>query len=439
MNNSESLADKLARLAPHLTTVRPSRLPGASTPSATDSGQYETERSIGPDAVGAVSVSGRRGHCWMRRSVYDLADPWGETLLSTLVRDPSSLRLRIPLDGSGLEIPLTQCLFVDCETTGLSGGAGTVAFLTAVGQLLPEGFAVEQYFLPDPADEAGKLDHLYQRFETAGALVTYNGASFDLPLLEGRFHFWRLDPSFRELPHFDLLWPTRAIFRQRIGECSLSNVEARLLKFARTEDLPGAEVPEVYFQYLREGFSPRLHTVFEHNCLDVVSLFVYALWLTEMTQPTRPSLADPDDLMAWARYLFRRRQYASAHTALGEAEQRVLSRTQRAHLSELRGRIHKREHDYDAAHTHWERVAHFEPDRIDAAEEIAKHLEHRRRDYGAALATVDGALEYLRIREALGEESADGQRERLLHRRARLRRLHTGQTESNDERRRNPR
>jgi hypothetical protein len=427
MSSEESLAEKLARLAPHLVTAKTSTSLSPAETNPAEARRYEPEQSIGPDSVGAVCVSGSRGRYWKRRSVHDPADPWGETILSAIIEDAAALNLRVPFDGSGDEIPLTHCLFVDCETTGLSGGAGTIPFLTAVGQLSQTGFAVEQYFLPDPAEEAGKLDQLWQRFEEAEALVTYNGASFDLPLLEGRFHFWRLDPSFRELPHFDLLWPTRAIFRQRIGECSLGNVEARLLKYARTEDLPGAEVPEVYFQYLREGQSPRLHTVFEHNRLDVVSLFVYALWLTAMTAPGHPTLPDPDDLVALARYWFRRRQYAAAHAALDEATQRALSRAQSTHLSELRGRVHKRERHYDAAHTDWEHVAHLEPDRVDAAEEMAKHLEHRRRDYRAALAVVDRALEHLRVREALGEESAAEQRERLLHRRARLKRLQTAQ------------
>lgn len=422
-DNQESLSEKLARFAPHLER---SALSGRSerVSSGSPGGRrYEPVRLLGPDTVGAEEVRGSRGTYWLRRSIHDSRDPWGETVLSNLTPDPETLELRIPFDGSGARVPLTRCLFVDCETTGLSGGAGTVAFLTAVGQLSTEGFCVDQYFLSDPAEEAGKLDHLWRRFEEAEALITYNGASFDLPLLEGRFHFWRLDPAFREMPHFDLLWPTRAIFRQRIGECTLGNVEARLLKYARVEDLPGAEVPEVYFQYLREGHSPRLHAVFEHNRLDVVSLFVYAIWLTALSDPERPALADPDDLMALAGYWFRKRRYAAAHIALDEAGHRVLNRTQRTHLSELRGRIHKRERAFDAAHVHWEHVARSQPDRIDAAEEMAKHLEHRRRDYRAALAVVDRALENLRVREALGDEQATGQRERLLHRRARLRRL----------------
>jgi hypothetical protein len=192
------------------------------------------------------------------------------------------------------------------------------------------------------------------------------------------------------------------------------------LKFARVEDLPGAEVPEVYFQYLREGYSPRLHAVLEHNRLDVVSLFVYAHWLMQKTHPASPALADPDDLFALAWYWYRKRRFDAATAALDQAEQRVLGFMQQARLAELRGRILKRARRYDDAHTHWETVARSDPNRIEAAEELAKHLEHRLRDYQGALTVVDRALDRLRIREALSDVSVDDERQRLVHRRARL-------------------
>jgi hypothetical protein len=297
--------------------------------------------------------------------------------------------------------------------------------------LTTQGFTVDQYFLSDLAEECGKLDALLARFADARALVTYNGASFDLPLIESRFRFWRLDPDFRSLPHLDLLWPTRAIFRERISECSLGNVEERILKFARAEDLPGSEVPAVYFEYLREGTSPRLHAVFEHNRLDVVSLFVYAVWLDHQTEPDAPLLSDPGDLLSLAAHWFRRRRTRAGLTALSVAETRVLGEDQRARLCELRGRILKREHRYEDAHAEWEMVRRHDPRRIDATEELAKHLEHRRRDYSAALRVVDSALERLRIGTALGNGAANRyELERLMHRRARLLRRLTPRPET---------
>lgn len=411
IDNDQSLAGKLSRLALHLSQAaeREEAIERRSLPA-----------HIGPEVIGAVETVGQRGRFWLRRTSYDPTDPWGEIVPGISSPSETEISLRVPFDVLDEKIALTDCLFVDCETTGLSGGAGTVSFLTAVGQLTEAGFIVDQFFLPDLADEAGKLDALAARFENAKALVTYNGSAFDLPLLEGRFNFWRIDTAFRDLPHLDLLWPTRAVFKQRINECTLSNVEARLLKFARVEDLPGAEVPEVYFQYLRDGYSPRLHAVMEHNRLDVVSLFVYAHWLMEQTHPEAPLLADPDDLFALAWYWYRKRRLDAAVLALDVSEQRVLGPSQKARLAELRGRVLKRARRYDDAHTHWEKLAQSDPNRIEASEELAKHLEHRHRDYQGALAVVDRALDRIRMREALSDIDLESERQSLLYRRARL-------------------
>ena len=409
MNNPSpsEIHARLARLASHFAI--PERV-------------EEEPRLIGADSVDALEMVGRRGRYWVRTIGYSPREPWGETIVETISEECARDGLRIPFNQLDERVPLTDCLFVDCETTGLSGGAGTVAFLIAVGQFNGDNFIVDQYFLPDLADEAAVLDEIAARFEKASAVVTYNGASFDLPLLEGRFNFWRLDPSFRELPHLDLLWPTRAIFKQRIQSCSLSNVEQQLLRIARVEDLPGAQVPEVYFEYLRNGFSPRLHGVFEHNRFDVVSLFVYALWLDQRAHPDRPALDSPDDLQALARYWYRHRHHTPALRALAEASTRIMDEEQTASVHRLRGHILKRARDYETAHEEWRKAAERSPSDCTIAEELAKHLEHRRRDYPGAIKIVEQALSTLEFRSMADEASAENLRQRLLHRQTRLRR-----------------
>jgi uncharacterized protein YprB with RNaseH-like and TPR domain len=409
MNNPSpsDLQARLARLAAHFAI--PER-------------EEEAPRLIGPEAVEAREVIGRRGRYWQRSIGYSPREPWGETQIETACEACLREGLRIPFNVVGERIPLAECLFIDCETTGLSGGAGTVAFLIAVGQFDGESFVVDQYFLPDLADEAGALDEIAARFESAAAIVSYNGASFDLPLLEGRFNFWRIDPSFRELPHLDLLWPTRAVFKHRIVSCSLATVEEQILKIARVEDLPGAQVPEVYFEYLRSGFSPRLHAVFEHNRLDVVSLFVYALWLDHRTHPMRPSLDSPDDLQALARYWYRHRRHDPALRALDEATTGVLDQDQRSSIHRLRGHILKRDRDFETAHEEWRKAAEFSPGDCSVAEELAKHLEHRRRDFAGALNLVQQAIAALEFRSMIGDSNSSELRQRLIHRQTRLRR-----------------
>lgn len=401
------LRERLARIASHL--AMPER-------------EEAKPHDIGAESVGAREVLGRRGRFWIRSVEYSPREPWGETLVEAPCEQCIRDGLRVPFNRLNRRIALRDCLFVDCETTGLAGGAGTVAFLIAVGQLVNESFVVDQYFLPDLSDEAGVLDEIASRFEKASALVTYNGGSFDLPLLEGRFNFWRLEPTFRELPHLDLLWPTRAIFKPRIQSCTLSNVEQQLLRIARIEDLPGSQVPEVYFEYLRNGFSPRMHAVFEHNRLDVVSLFVYAVWLDQRTHPEQPSLDYPDDLRSLARYWYRHRHHGPALRALDEVETRVLAPEERASVYRLRGHILKRARDFETAHEEWEKAAASSPGDYSIAEELAKHLEHRRRDYPAALKIVEQALATLEFRAVVDPRGADGLRQQLLHRRTRLRR-----------------
>jgi uncharacterized protein YprB with RNaseH-like and TPR domain len=396
---------RLARLAAHF--------------AISDRAEAKPEE-FGASTVDAREVLGARGRYWLRSVGYSPREPRGETLVEAACDECLRDGLRVPFNLLDQRVPLSECLFVDCETTGLSGGAGTVAFLIAVGQFNGAEFIVDQYFLPDLSDEAAVLDELASRFAAAQAVVTYNGSSFDLPLLEGRFNFWRLDPTFRELPHLDLLWPTRAIFKQRIQSCSLSNVEQQVLRIARVEDLPGAQVPEVYFGYLRNGFSPRLHAVFEHNRLDVVSLFVYAVWLDQRAHPERPTLESPDDLRALAGYWYRHRHHTPALLALDEASKRVMDTTQKASVHRLRGHIHKRARDYETAHEEWCKAAAGSPGDYSVAEELAKHLEHRRRDYPAALNIVRQALTALEFRSLAGDPSLDYLRDRLLTRQSRL-------------------
>lgn len=407
MNNPSpsDLAQRLARLAAHF--ALPER-------------EEEHPAQIGPEAVQAREIKAARGRYWLRSIPYLPSEPWGETVIESQCEHCLRHGIRVPFNDPSQRLPISKCLFIDCETTGLSGGAGTVAFLTAIGQFTDGRFVVDQYFLPDLADEGAALDDIARRVADAEAIVSYNGSSFDLPLLEGRFNFWRIESNLRELPHLDLLWPTRAIFKQRIQSCTLSNVEEQLLRLARVEDLPGAEVPEVYFEYLRNGFSPRLHAVFEHNRLDVVSLFVYALWLDQKTDTQHPALASPDDLQALAQLWCRHRQHTAALAALDEASLRVMDADQRGALHRLRGRLLKRSRDYELAHGEWEKAAATAPGDASVAEELAKHLEHRRRDYNGALEIVEQAIASLEFRSLVADQPTDDLLARLRYRRARL-------------------
>ena len=169
-------------------------------------------------------------------------------------------------------------MFFDLETTGLSGGAGTLAFLVGCGWFDADGaFVTRQYVLARAGDERPMLQALAGQFATAGALVSFNGKSFDAPLLESRFLFHRLEWLGARLPHLDILHPARRFWRaESVGgeasSCSLSALERQVLGAGRHDDVPGYEVPARYFEFVRSGDARLLSGVLAHNRLDLLSL-----------------------------------------------------------------------------------------------------------------------------------------------------------------------
>ncbi len=162
--------------------------------------------------------------------------------------------------------------FFDLETTGLSGGAGTIAFLAAIGRIDQSGSVhVTQYFLDDYPAERAFIQRVSEDLGDADAIATYNGSSFDLPLLATRRAMLGLG-AMPALPHVDVLHPVRRLYRQTVGACDLSNIETAILDSARDGDIPGAEVPDVWFDFVKRGRCARLEQVFSHNRLDIVSL-----------------------------------------------------------------------------------------------------------------------------------------------------------------------
>lgn len=233
--------------------------------------------------------------------------------------------VRLPLDVERLaclpfavpqDAPLV-CL--DLETTGLGTGAGTLAFLVGLGVWEGEDFRVTQLLLPDHADEARFLDGLAELIPAGAWLVTYNGRSFDWPLLVARFRLHRRDPP-PTGGHLDLLPVARQLWRHRLADARLSTVEHGLCGVEREHDLPGALVPERYFGYLRERRAELLVDVVEHNRQDIVSLGLLLQVLAGRFSPAGyGQAAHPGDLAGLARAYARRRRHADALACLDAA------------------------------------------------------------------------------------------------------------------------
>ena len=208
--------------------------------------------------------------------------------------------------------------YVDTETTGLGGGSGTYAFAAAVARPIDCGLRLAQVFLPQPGLEAAFLHQLNQELRVAEGMATFNGSSFDLPVLRTRWVMARMHGELASPPHVDLLTLVRALYRHRLESCTLRMVEERLLGYERDDPVAGALIPDAYFGYLNRGASPMLDAVLEHNRLDVISLVhLHSRLLSRLKG--RDAAMDASDWLALGRHRLRRGARADGWRALRNA------------------------------------------------------------------------------------------------------------------------
>ena len=207
---------------------------------------------------------------------------------------PEALR-RIGYTGGAFDIE--KALFLDTETTGLSGGAGTVAFLVGVGFIEKGRLTVEQLLMPTYAHEAEMLDRISTLMADKDTVIHFNGKTFDMPLLKSRFTMNRMADKYFELNQLDLLHPAKRLWKLRLGSCRLCNLEREILCFEREGDIPGSEVPQRYFSYLKTNDFALLEDIIDHNRQDIVTLMHLLLRLTDAY--ARPEDAsDPMDQLS---------------------------------------------------------------------------------------------------------------------------------------------
>ena len=337
-----------------------------------------------------------------------------QSLLAAREAAPLALSL---LGRAGGEVALAhRLLYLDTETTGLAGGTGTYAFLVGVGFFDGDDFEVRQFFMRDLDEEPALLTALEEIFRRFDGFVTYNGSGFDLPLLETRFVLGR-----RRFPgevfHVDLLAPARRLWSDRLADCRLGTVEQHALRFTRDDDLPGALIPTVYFEYLRRKRPDELPRVFEHNRHDILSLAALTGWVAyAVVRAPIPEL-EPEALAGLGRLLELtepERSLACYRMALDSG----LPTPSRERLLLRLAQAEKRRARWDEARVLWEAAARA-PREFDPRpwEEIAKVHEHRRRDLAAARGVVEEALALARRHRA--SERVLAAFEHRLHRLAR--------------------
>lgn len=415
MNMSGSLADRLRRLkeagispgnptGPDTLSDSGSRADDADHDASRDA-NVEVDREAGSE-TSARSDSGVTG---CRTSIRDVPNGWravGEWLWERTTSMPA-------LETGTLHCPVLypdavsphRLRFVDVETTGLSTGAGSIAFLIGVGRLVGSELVVDQFFLSDYPGEAELMDRVAPTMPPDSLIVSYNGKSFDMQILRTRHAM--LGRSFPVHRQLDLLYPVRRLWQTRLESCRLSVVERDILGVKRSEDIPGAEVPELYFRFLQSSDPSHLRLVFSHHLQDVRTLQIL---LTRVVSVLGDPLRELVDGYRTGKWLVQH----------GDPNGVVLLRSAfeagsvRAGI-EL-GLYHKRCGDYECACAVWEQLMTAGRS-VHAAVELAKYHEHRTRRLDEAARVVRTAAGFLSNTRTDAETRAH-----LLHRLSRIRR-----------------
>ncbi len=345
------------------------------------------------ELVDGLEVESTQGRAFIAQSSYSLHHRHGLTALDLLVQQPAAIAAQLAHEPRLSEADLGRAVFLDTETTGLSGGAGTLAFLVGIGTFEDEAFHLRQFFLRDPDEEAAMLSALSELMSDYQAIVTFNGRGFDLPLLEARYVLARMRPRWMGLPHLDLLSPARRVWRDRLPSCALSSLEAHVLGVQRTQDdVPGFLIPGMYLDYLRTGDAHDMLRVMYHNRQDILSMVTLATQLCRIFGgPSALESLDPADLVSLGKWYQDLGLSAQAEQTFRSALELELLPTSRAAALTRLGLLLKRQARRQEAAEVWEQLAGCEG--VAGHTELAKHHEWHTGDLDQALVWTQAALQ----------------------------------------------
>lgn len=274
--------------------------------------------------------------------------------------------------------------FLDTETTGLSHGAGTVAFLTGIGYFTENAFVVRQYLMRDYDEETFLLQRVARHVRDCAVLCTFNGATFDVPLLDARFTMQRMRDGWVSRPHIDLLPIARRVWKLRLKKCNLASLEAAVLGVERENDLPGAQVPERYFRFLKTGDAGLLSDVLTHNAQDILSLPQILERLCRLHD--QPLLAkDAEDVFSLGRVYELRGNREGARMCYRAADRGSVSRLARVRMADTL----RRDGDWEGASQVYLQMLSERQGGVSALVALAKICEHQKKD-------IPSAIEYTR-------------------------------------------
>ena len=355
----------------------------------------------GIEALDFVEEDTPLGPLFVRRRHIELSMRIGRAELRPASQAAPEVLALLALDPELADCEPGRALYLDTETTGLAGGTGTVAFLVGLSFWENGHLVLEQFLLRRLGEEAPIVERLSQRIEEASMLVSFNGKSFDLPLLRTRAVMSRM-PALPERPHLDLVHVARRLHRRRLRSCSLSSLEQRILGFCRQGDIPSNEIAPRYAHYLRTDDAEPLRPIVEHNDWDIASMVA----LVGLYGEPLESLPVAD----WVALAGTLRRAGSLERAQEVAEAAVLAGAG-GEAFRVRGEIAKARGDKALALADFTRALE-ELDDPALRLELAKLYEHHAKEFEAALKMVE-------LGTGEGEEEVERRRARLLRKRGR--------------------
>ncbi len=355
------------------------------------------------------------GQCFVAEETYPLDHLHGDLPLSSFLDLSPQTIAQIAQDDALANVNLRRACFLDTETTGLSGGTGTMAFIVGLGFFAEGGFCLRQYFLRDPGDEPAMVETLAELLPQFEALVSFNGRGFDVPILENRFILARTPPPTAGMPHLDLLLPARRMWRYHLPSRALGTIEREILGMLREQgDVPGGVIPWLYRDYLRTGDAREMKRVLYHNAVDILSLVTLAARLCRIfANPWAEVEHERNERLSGAEFYGLARWY-KAEGQLAEAERAY--RTALWPSDEERNQVLRKKPDFGLtpdlrtkvlcdlayllkradrraeAFAYWQQLALEKADDVLAHVELAKYFEWHVEDLSLAAKWTRAAL-----------------------------------------------
>jgi uncharacterized protein YprB with RNaseH-like and TPR domain len=402
-------------------------------------GSPKIDQDQASELLGGIVSQNRYGKFVLAEKRFDLDYRHGKIRLASCLEHDDNVLARLCFSKSSAcetsicspSFDLKRTVFIDCETTGLAGGVGTYAFLVGIGYFSAgskgrdPGFVIKQYFMRDFDEEPAVLLAVSEKLNHFQSLASYNGKCYDLPLLENRSIINRIDFDSTAWLHLDLLFPSRRLWKRRIQDCSLANVEQQILNVEREIDVPSYLIPQIYFDYLRSGILDPLIPVFHHNIYDILSLVGLSVLIGQALQDfSGAGIEDPIDLYSLGKFHYNLGNYPESIACFENALSKDMPTEWHEAISINLAFAYKRKGNIKQAAEVWHRLLKEEfPFNFYVYEELAKYYEHKEKNYPQALLIVNRAVESLNMDSCLSSHFNSGKvLESLKYRKSRLER-----------------